>query len=67
MHDDGPGIPPQTLSLLFERRGGKQHALGLALMLVRDIVSAHDGTIELETRTGTEEHGTSVNLVLPLR
>jgi signal transduction histidine kinase len=67
VHDDGPGIPQETLPFLFERRRGKQHALGLALLLVRDVVFAHDGTIDVETRTGMEEHGTSVNVVLPVR
>lgn len=67
VHDDGPGIPQETLPFLFERRRGKQHALGLALLLVRDVVFAHAGTIDVETRTGMEEHGTSINVVLPVR
>jgi signal transduction histidine kinase len=66
VHDDGPGIPPAVLPFLFERRAGKQHALGLALLLVRDVIAAHGGAIEVETRTGVEEHGTSINIVLPV-
>ena len=66
VHDDGPGISPEILPFLFERRRGKQHALGLALLLVRDVVCAHGGTIDVETRTGMEEHGTSINVVMPV-
>lgn len=62
--DDGPGIPDDKLPYLFERRRGGLHAEGLALTLVREIVSAHGGSIEVESRRGADEHGTSVSLRL---
>lgn len=65
VQDDGPGIPQDKLPYLFERRIGAPHAEGLALSLVRDIVSAHGGRIEVESRTGAEEHGTSITVYLP--
>ena len=63
--DDGPGIPKEKLPYLFERRSGAHHADGLALSLVRDIVAAHGGRIEVESRTGADEHGTSIAMRLP--
>ena len=66
IQDDGPGIPADKLPFLFERRSGAPHVEGLALSLVRDIVAAHGGRIEVESRTGADEHGTSITLRLPL-
>lgn len=65
VQDDGPGIPEEKLPYLFQRRAGAPHAEGLALSLVRDIVSAHGGRIEVESRTGSDEHGTSITIHLP--
>jgi signal transduction histidine kinase len=65
VHDDGPGIPEEKLPYLFERREGALHADGLALLLVREIVAAHGGKIVVESRTGTDEHGTSITLCIP--
>jgi two-component system sensor histidine kinase BaeS len=65
IQDDGPGIPKEKLPYLFERRRGASHVEGLSLSLVRDIVSAHGGRIEVESRTDTDEHGTSITLRIP--
>jgi signal transduction histidine kinase len=65
VQDDGPGIPKEKLPYLFERRAGAPHVEGLALSLVRDIVAAHGGRIEVESRTGAEEHGTSISIRMP--
>ena len=65
VQDDGPGIPRDKLPYLFERRSGAHHVEGLALSLVRDIVSAHGGRIEVESRTDPEEHGTSITIRIP--
>lgn len=66
VQDDGPGIPEDTVPYLFERRRGAVHAEGLALSLVRQIVAAHAGRIEVESRRDPECHGTSITIVLPL-
>lgn len=65
VHDDGPGIPASKLPYLFERRSGAPHVEGLALSLVRDIVTAHGGRIEVESLTGPEDHGTSITMRVP--
>jgi signal transduction histidine kinase len=66
VRDDGPGILDVSLPYLFESRVGLLHADGLALTLMREIVSAHGGHIEVETQTGREMHGTSITLRLPV-
>ena len=66
VQDDGPGIPKDKLPYLFERRRGAPHVEGLALSLVREIVAAHGGRIEVESRTGDEGHGTSNTIRIPL-
>lgn len=67
VQDDGPGIPDEKLPFLFERRRGAVHADGLALSLVRQIVAAHGGTIEVESRRDPDDHGTSITIALPIR
>lgn len=66
IQDDGPGIPEDKVPFLFARRAGAAHADGLALSLVRQIVTAHGGTIEVESRQGPDDHGTSITIVLPI-
>ncbi|HVH41834.1 MAG TPA: HAMP domain-containing sensor histidine kinase [Labilithrix sp.] len=67
VQDDGPGIPDDKLPFLFERRHGAVHADGLALSLVRQIVAAHGGRIEVESRRDPDDHGTSITIALPIR
>jgi signal transduction histidine kinase len=64
VQDDGPGIPGDKLPFLFERRDGAVHAEGLALSLVRQIVTALGGRIEVSSRRDLDHHGTSVTIVL---
>ncbi len=66
VQDDGPGIPAAKLPFLFERREGAVHAEGLALSLVRHIVAAHRGHIEVESRCEPDDHGTSITIALPV-
>jgi signal transduction histidine kinase len=63
--DDGPGIPPEKRAHLFARAPGTTHAVGLALMLVLDVVTAHGGTIEVATETQGQARGTRITLRLP--
>ncbi|MBI4323246.1 MAG: HAMP domain-containing histidine kinase [Candidatus Omnitrophica bacterium] len=67
--DTGAGIPPDALPTLFERFrfvGGvdnrKTGGLGLGLFIAKAIVTAHGGTIQLETQVS---QGTRVTISLP--
>jgi two-component system sensor histidine kinase BaeS len=66
LQDDGPGIPPERIPYLFQRQAGSQHAIGLSLTLVHDIVSAHGGTVSVESDTDPMTHGTTVTLTIPM-
>jgi PAS domain S-box-containing protein len=62
--DTGEGIAPEALGRLFDRfwqtpgHGGA----GLGLAIVRGVMEAHDGTVEVDSRLGT---GTTFRLLLP--
>ncbi|WP_199254439.1 sensor histidine kinase [Mycolicibacterium mengxianglii] len=60
--DDGPGIPPELQSEVFERfargdssRSRKGGSTGLGLAIVAAVVKAHNGTIDLRSRPGCTE------------
>jgi two-component system phosphate regulon sensor histidine kinase PhoR len=68
--DEGPGIPDEELSRVFERfyRVDKSRArdpggTGLGLAIVRHLVELHGGTVRAENRP---EGGTRVTITLPL-
>ncbi len=66
VEDDGPGIPAEVEARMFQRAPGAPHATGLALTVVRDIVTAHGGSMELVTATDLIEHGTTVTIRVPI-
>jgi signal transduction histidine kinase len=68
VRDGGPGISEEAQQRVFERfvqLSPKSHAggFGLGLWIVRSIVDAHGGSIELISRPG---EGTTFKVVLPL-
>ena len=65
--DNGPGIAEVDLPRIWERlyRGDKsrsEHGLGLGLSLVKAIVGAHGGRVEVTSRQG---EGSEFRLYLP--
>ena len=67
VHDDGMGIPADTVARLFRRDGLNVRGAGLALLLMWDICTAHGGTVDVRSGTGAADHGTTVRLTLPAR
>ncbi|QNK74417.1 CHASE2 domain-containing protein [Variovorax sp. PAMC28562] len=69
VQDQGPGIPPELQSQLFQpfnrlHRDSHPdvHGVGLGLLLVRTAVHRHGGTIEIDSAANA---GCTVTLVLP--
>lgn len=65
--DNGCGIPPENLTRIFDpffttREVGS--GTGLGLTVCRDIVQAHDGRIDVESRVG---EGTTFTIRFPLK
>ncbi len=57
VEDDGPGIPAEVLPTLFQRytRGpanSESGGTGLGLLIVREIVEAHGGTVGVDSKPG---------------
>lgn len=67
VHNQGPPIPHETRAKLFDKfsRGSEQHSKqgwGIGLVLVKGLVDAHHGTIEIESE---ENKGTTFVVRLP--
>lgn len=62
--DTGEGIAPDLIPHAFERfvKGPSSTGSGLGLAIARDIITAHGGTIGIESKAGT---GTTVRMTLP--
>jgi signal transduction histidine kinase len=67
VEDDGPGVPAETVSRLFRREGLIARGAGLALMVIADVVAAHGGSVDVQSRTDPASHGTTIRLRLPAR
>jgi signal transduction histidine kinase len=71
VHNEGPPIPPEKLRILFEplQRAASQtdkasRSIGLGLFIVKQIVSAHEGTVSVQS---VEDGGTTFAVRLPRR
>jgi two-component system phosphate regulon sensor histidine kinase PhoR len=69
VRDDGPGIPTESQSRIFERfyrvdkaRSREQGGTGLGLAIVKHVVQAHGGDVRVESVLGD---GTSFYFTLP--
>lgn len=60
--DNGPGLSPQRQRWLFDRDPETGRSAGLSLVMVKDIVVAHRGSIEVDGRPGV---GLAFTLRLP--
>jgi two-component system OmpR family sensor kinase len=65
VHDDGPGIPPESLDRIFQRfyrvEGGQASGSGLGLAIARELADKMDGTVTVTSRPGA----TTFTLDLP--
>lgn len=71
VEDTGEGIPPESLSLVFDRfyqidsaRSGENHGSGLGLSIAKSITEALGGRIAITSEPG---RGTQVLVSLPLK
>jgi len=63
VRDTGKGIPESEISHIFERfHRGPEGGLGLGLAIVRELVEAHGGRIEVQSEEGK---GTTVRVIIP--
>jgi signal transduction histidine kinase len=65
VQDDGPGIPADTLQSLF-RGEADSPGRALGLRMVRDVVAAHGGILNIESETTGLSRGTTVRFTLPV-
>ncbi len=65
VQDDGPGMSADTVRSLFSAAPDRPH-VGLGLMMVRDVVAAHGGHLEVESNPEAFRGGTTVRLTLPV-
>jgi signal transduction histidine kinase len=64
VRDNGDGIPPDRLEIIFDRyaKSADSGGSGLGLAIARRLVEAHGGTISVESRLG---RGSTFTIVLP--
>ncbi|MGN7455836.1 ATP-binding protein [Paenibacillus pasadenensis] len=71
VEDEGQGIPEEDVPFIFERfykadkarKRGSSGGTGLGLAIVRNIVEAHQGSIQVQSKIG---RGTTFTLLLPV-
>ena len=67
IEDEGAGIPDHIREQLFQpffsTKG--EAGTGLGLWVSKGIVQKHEGSIELDSHTGPQDHGTRISVFLP--
>ena len=63
--DDGPAVPIEQLLWLFEDHVGVVMADDLSLSLIREIVQAHRGSVQVAAKEGAGAGGVTITLRLP--
>jgi NtrC-family two-component system sensor histidine kinase KinB len=67
VQDDGPGVPPEYQSKIFQKfvqvKGQEAGGTGLGLAICKEIVRAHGGTIWVESSAG---RGSTFTFTLPV-
>jgi two-component system response regulator RegX3 len=66
--DQGPGIPKEKQSTIFEKyvHGVQEEGTGLGLYICRKIIDSHGGRIWIESPIADRDHGTIIHFTLPL-
>jgi PAS domain S-box-containing protein len=67
--DNGPGIPLDVQSRLFERfyrakNANEEHGSGLGLAIVKSVIEAHGGTVYMRSKL---DEGSTFGMTLPLQ
>lgn len=65
VQDDGPGISAGRLPFLFSP-GADQPRVGLGLSMMREVVAAHAGHLEVHSDTEAYRRGTTIRITLPV-
>lgn len=60
--DNGPGMPEHRARWLFDRDPASGKSAGLALLMVRDVMAAHRGSVTAESAVG---HGSTFTMRIP--
>jgi signal transduction histidine kinase len=68
VQDNGEGIAESDLPRVFEAFFTTRSTVGtgIGLFVAKQFVEGHGGQIEIESRRGEENHGTTVHVFLPV-
>jgi signal transduction histidine kinase len=66
VQDDGRGIPEALVRGLSAGPQSENPYNALALTMIRDVVVAHGGRLDIDSRTDAIGHGTTVRFTLPV-
>ena len=69
IQDDGVGIAADDLPRVFDAFFTTRSTVGngIGLYVTKQFIEGHGGQIEIESRNGGDNHGTTVRVFLPIR